>query len=220
MWTFSRFVIVQFSVTLPHWDWSIHTSSEANWMIWTKSPASTVGNRLERDSKKSPAADSSLGLLFIHQQVQTKVQNASSQVSNRGDQRLSDVRSCFCLPHSACWAQAGTLNLWLGDSGAGPSLLLHSELLKTRHTLLDVSSRHFTSPAFADLSAQLVVFSKLWLQFASAEEGIHSSCHKPFQFKRPDSECCYTGFVQSMKKTHSLLRKELNIILPSSCAIF
>lgn len=189
-------------------------------MIWTKSAASTVGNRLERDSKKSPTVDSSLGLLFVHQQVQTKLQNASSQVSNWGDQRLSDVQSCFCLPHSACWAQAGSLNMCLGDSGAGPSLMLHSEFLKTRHILLDVSSRHFSSPAFTDLSAQLVAFSKLWLQFASAKGGIHSSCYKPFQFKRPDSECCCTHFMQSMKKGHSLLRKELTIILHSSCAIF
>lgn len=153
MWIFSRFIIIQMIFCLTETDQFIQLQSWTEWFGQTKSAASTVGNRLERDSKKSPTVDSSLGLLFVHQQVQTKLQNASSQISNWGDQRLSDVQSCFCLPHSACWPQAGSLNMWLGDSGAGPSLMLHSEFLKTRHTLLDVSSRHFTSPVFTDLSA-------------------------------------------------------------------
>lgn len=41
-----------------------------------------------------------------------------------------------------------------------PSLLLFPEFVDTRQTLLSMSSSLFTSPVFASLSVQQIVFSK------------------------------------------------------------
>lgn len=60
------------------------------------------------------------------------------------------------LQSITCSAQAGGWSTWLGHLAAIVSLLLRSEFLNTRQILPNVSSSRFTSPVFADLSAQLV----------------------------------------------------------------
>ena len=126
----------------------------------TQSDIGTPGNRLERDSQKSPTADSNLRLLFdsgSRQRCRMLLPWTLPEMT-RGSVML---RAASSLLTFGCPAQAGSRSTWLRDSAASASLLLPSEFSNTKQTLLSVSSQ-YTSPGFADLRAQLVAFSKLW----------------------------------------------------------